>query len=119
MIIAVLLIVVIFLIPELPYGLFYFLTMVLIHSGQKILPLMTNRIIHATYELALVLSFHLNFWVYCVMIRSFRSGIKTLFKMARCKEGTFSELEREHTSSQNISYELVGVSERQSEDVEM
>ncbi|KAH3827439.1 hypothetical protein DPMN_129376 [Dreissena polymorpha] len=119
MTIAVLLIVVIFLIPELPYGLFYLLTMILIHSGQKILPLRTNRIIHATYELALVLSFHLNFWVYCVMIRSFRSGIKTLFKMARCKEGTFSELEHEHTSSQNMSYELVGVSERQAEDVEM
>ncbi|KAH3769376.1 sex peptide receptor-like [Dreissena polymorpha] len=119
MTIAVLLIVVIFLIPELPYGLSYMLTMILKLSVQKILPLKTNRIIHATYELALVLSFHLNFWVYCVMMRSFRAVIKTLFKMTRCKEGTFSNLERERTSSQKMSYELVGVSEKEAEDVEM
>ncbi|KAH3829197.1 sex peptide receptor-related protein 2-like [Dreissena polymorpha] len=117
--IAILLIVVIFLIPELTYGLFYLLTMILKLSVQRILPLRTNRIFHATYELALVLSFHLNFWVYCVMIRSFRTGIKTLLKMARCKESKSSEIERERTSSQNVSYELVGISEREAEHVEM
>lgn len=83
--VVVILIVTIFLIPELPYGLFYLITLFLTHSNRRIFPLETNRIIHGVYEVLLVVSFHLNFWVYCVMYRHFRRWIKGLFRVVTCK----------------------------------
>ncbi|XP_045163050.2 sex peptide receptor-like [Mercenaria mercenaria] len=105
----VLLVVVIFLVPELPYGIFYFITVSLRHAGKRILPLRTNRLIHCIYEILLVVSFHLNFWVYCIIIRSFRSCIKSLLRLVTCRPADFERLEGETTSSSGGDLELVGM----------
>lgn len=107
--IVVILIVVIFLVPELPYGIFYLITVSLRHAGKRIFPLQTNRLIHCIYEILLMISFHLNFWVYCVMIRSFRSCIKSLLRFVMCRPVDFERLEGEATSSNPGGLELVGI----------
>ncbi|XP_060567704.1 sex peptide receptor-like [Ruditapes philippinarum] len=107
--IVVILIVVIFLVPELPYGIFYLMTVSLNHSGKRIFPLRTNRLIHCVYELFLIVSFHLNFWVYCIMIRNFRSCIKSLLRLVTCRPANFERLEGEVTSSSGGGLELAGM----------
>ena len=69
-------IVIAFLIPEVPYGIFLLITLVQIHSGNSIMPLKVNRGFHAGYEILLVLSFHANFWIYTVLNKRFRSELK-------------------------------------------
>lgn len=107
--VAVVLIVLIFLIPELPYGIFYLMIVSMQHSNQQIFPLRTNRIVHTVYELVLVLSFHLNFWVYCLMIQSFRNLLKQLLRFVTCRPVSFERLETEITSSSDRDYELAGM----------
>ena len=98
---TVIAIVVVFLIPELPYGLFYLVTVSLGHSDRAILPLQVNRLIHCIYEILMVLSFHLNFWVYCLLIRSFRSCIKHFIQLITCRVGSFKRLDDDTTTSSN------------------
>ena len=69
-------IVIAFLIPEVPYAIFLLITLIQIHSGNKIMPLSVNRGFHAGYEILLVLSFHANFWIYTVLNKRFRSELK-------------------------------------------
>ena len=69
-------IVIAFLIPELPYGIFLLITLTHVHSGNSIMPLIVNRGFHAGYEILLVLSFHANFWIYTVLNKRFRSELK-------------------------------------------
>ena len=69
-------IVIAFLIPEVPYGIFLLITLTKIHSGNNIMPLIVNRGFHAGYEMLLVLSFHANFWIYTVLNKRFRSELK-------------------------------------------
>ncbi|XP_045163028.1 sex peptide receptor-like [Mercenaria mercenaria] len=106
---VVIFVVVIFLVPELPYGIFYLITVSLRHAGKRIFPLRTNRLIHCIYEVLLVVSFHLNFWVYCIIIRSFRSCIKSLLRLVTCRPADFERLEGEVTSSSGGGLELVGM----------
>lgn len=98
---AVVAIVVIFLVPELPYGLFYLVTVSLGHSGKAILPLKVNRLVHCIYEILMVLSFHLNFWVYCLLIRNFRSCIKRFIQLVTCRFVSFKRLDDSTTTSSN------------------
>ena len=98
---TVIAIVVIFLVPELPYGLFYLVTVSLGHSNQAILPLNVNRLVHCIYEILMVLSFHLNFWVYCLLIRNFRSCIKRFIQLITCRVVTFKRLDDSTTTSSN------------------
>lgn len=106
---VVLLVVVIFLVPELPYGIFYLITVSLRHAGKRIFPLETNRIIHCIYELLLMVSFHLNFWVYCIMIKRFRACIKGVLRLVTCRPADFERLENDMTSSSGKELELVGI----------
>lgn len=107
---VVVLIVLIFLIPELPYGIFYLMIVFLRHSKQNIFPLRTNRIVHTAYELLLVLSFHLNFWVYCLMIPSFRNLLKQLIRFVTFRPVSFKPLETEVSSSSDRGgVELAGI----------
>ena len=104
--IVVILVVVIFLIPELPYGIFYLSIVSLRHSKKALLPLETNRIFHCIYEILLVVSFHLNFWVYCILVRKFRSCIKALLRLVICDHVSFQRLEAETTTSSSKGVEL-------------
>ena len=69
-------IVIAFLIPEVPYGIFLLITLIQVHSGNSIMPLTVNRGFHASYEILLVLSFHANFWIYTILNKRFRSELK-------------------------------------------
>ena len=69
-------IVIAFLIPEVPYGIFLLITLTQIHSGTKIMPLSLNRGFHAGYKILLVLSFQANFWIYRALNKRFRSELK-------------------------------------------
>ena len=68
------LIVIVFLIPEVPHG--SFLLYALFGRLTKAeLDLETNRAIHLVYELYLVLSFHANFYIFTFFNRRFRKGL--------------------------------------------
>ncbi|KAK3581317.1 hypothetical protein CHS0354_016162 [Potamilus streckersoni] len=77
--IIVVCIAIIFLIPEIPYGIFLLVTVIKRHGGQDILPLRENRLFHFIYENALLLGFHANFWIYISMSRLFRDELKSMF----------------------------------------
>jgi len=72
-------VVIVFLIPEIPYGVFLLINVILHHSKQNLLPLETNRLLICTYEVLVVLSFHANFWIYLVMNTRFRRGLVRTF----------------------------------------
>lgn len=71
-------IVVVFLVTELPHGIFLFTTAVL-QINNDLLPFKTNRSIQAAYEISLVLSFHVNFYIYIVFNKTFRNILKRKF----------------------------------------
>ncbi|KAL4220885.1 hypothetical protein ACF0H5_019151 [Mactra antiquata] len=66
-------IVIVFLIPEIPFG-FYLLYNAIEQTtnGGKNIDLETNRAVHMSYELLLLLSFHANFYIYILFNRKFR-----------------------------------------------
>ncbi|KAL3883368.1 hypothetical protein ACJMK2_029642 [Sinanodonta woodiana] len=77
--IIVVCIAIIFLIPEIPYGIFLLVTVIKTHSGNNVLTLRTNRFFHFAYEIAMLLGFHANFWVYTIMDKRFRDEVKSMF----------------------------------------
>ena len=77
--VIVITVVIIFLVPEIPYGIFLLISVSLKHSGKELMDLDKNRAFHCAYEILLVLNFHANFWVYVAMNRKFRSGLKRTF----------------------------------------
>lgn len=108
---VVVLIVLIFLIPELPYGIFYLMIVTLRHSNKNIFPLRTNRIVHTAYEILLIVSYHLNFWVYCLMIQSFRNLMKQVVRLLSCRPVNFERLQDEGSSLSDRDFELAGMNE--------
>ncbi|KAH3818503.1 sex peptide receptor-like [Dreissena polymorpha] len=68
-------ILIVVLIPELPYGVFLMMSAIYKHTDRPY-HLETNRAIHAAYELALIVSFHSNFYIYTFLNKRFRSGLK-------------------------------------------
>ncbi|XP_045161312.1 uncharacterized protein LOC123526286 isoform X1 [Mercenaria mercenaria] len=71
-------VVLVFLIPEIPYGILLLYNAIDKATNQgRGMNLETNRALHLVYELLLVLSFHANFYVYTFFNRRFR---KTLFR---------------------------------------
>ncbi|KAL3883350.1 hypothetical protein ACJMK2_029634 [Sinanodonta woodiana] len=77
--IIVVCIAIIFLIPELPFGIFVLMTVIKRHGGSDILVLRENRIFQFVYEIVLLLSFHANFWVYIIINKRFRDELKSIF----------------------------------------
>ena len=67
------LIVVCFLIPEVPYGIYQVFLILRINEvpGIELTP-EANHIAFCVYEILLIVSFHANFWIYCVMMYEFR-----------------------------------------------
>ncbi|KAK3581315.1 hypothetical protein CHS0354_016160 [Potamilus streckersoni] len=110
--IIVVCIAIIFLIPEIPYGVFLLVTVLKSHSGPEILPLRENRIFHLIYEIALLLSFHANFWVYITMNRRFREELKSMFldRMRKIlpKRATVTLATVSMETSQNLSHNTKG-----------
>ncbi|KAL4220884.1 hypothetical protein ACF0H5_019150 [Mactra antiquata] len=73
-------IVIVFLIPEIPFG-FYLLYNAIeqtTNDGEN-LDLETNRAVHLSYELLLLLSFHANFYIYILFNRKFRRFLLKIF----------------------------------------
>lgn len=68
----VLIVMVFFMIPEVPYGVFLFYVVISGHTNTH-MDLETNRMIHAIYEVLMVISFHSNFWIYTILNKRFRS----------------------------------------------
>jgi len=82
--IIVISVVIVFLIPEIPYGVFLLASVIGQHT-KAVFDLEKNRAIHAAYELLLVISFHANFYIYTFLNRRFREGLKrTLLIPLRC-----------------------------------
>ncbi|XP_045161652.2 uncharacterized protein LOC123526527 [Mercenaria mercenaria] len=94
-------IVIIFLVPEVPYGIFLLYNAIdkAANEGRGI-DLETNRAIQMTYELLLVLSFHANFYIYTLFNRRFRKVLyRTIVKPVRRLVGDTRRLSITRTSS--------------------
>ena len=82
------LIVLFFLIPELPHGMYRLVFLIYMHMGNydTITP-EENHIIICVYELALTISFSANFWIYCCMMRDFRYRVYKIISCGVFKRG--------------------------------
>lgn len=80
------LIVVCFLIPELPYGIYQVILVFHLNDiGGLHLTQKLNHIVIAVYEIVLIVSFHANFWIYCAMMYKFRRTLMNLFRFGTLK----------------------------------
>lgn len=71
-------IVIVFLIPEIPYSGFLLSSVIRKHLDLPF-DLMTNRAIHAVYEISIIVSFHANFYIYACLNKHFRLRLKEMF----------------------------------------
>lgn len=78
------LIVVFFLLPEFPHGVYKLVFVIYKHSSGSI-PAYYNHIIISIYELFLTVSFCANFWIYCCMMRDFRRKLLELITCGSIK----------------------------------
>ncbi|XP_045162578.2 uncharacterized protein LOC123527284 [Mercenaria mercenaria] len=94
-------VVIVFLIPEIPYGIFLLYNAIDKAGNQgRDINLETNRTIHLVYELLLVLSFHANFYIYTFFNRRFRKTLyRTYLKPVRRFLGDTDRLSVSTTSS--------------------
>ncbi|XP_045201323.2 sex peptide receptor-like [Mercenaria mercenaria] len=101
------LIVLFFLIPELPHGIYRLVFVVFKHGGNyNGISSLRNHIIICVYEIALTVSFSANFWIYCFMMRDFRHKVLKLLTCGAFKRGlarlrSLSMSSRERSSSNN------------------
>ncbi|XP_053379810.1 uncharacterized protein LOC128548573 [Mercenaria mercenaria] len=94
-------IVIVFLIPEIPYGIF------LLYSAvqktvikEKYFHLETNRAIHMAYEILLVLTFNANFYIYTFLNKKFRKCLyRTYIKPMQRLVGDTRRLSISRTST--------------------
>lgn len=92
------LVVIVFLIPELPYCT-YRLAFVIKKHLLNPFETFHNHIFLSAYEIVLIISFHCNFWIYCIMMRDFRQALVRLTTCGLLKRGmsrlrTFSRSSR-------------------------
>ncbi|XP_053403531.1 sex peptide receptor-like [Mercenaria mercenaria] len=81
-------IVLMFLIPELPHGIYRLVFLVFKHEGNyNGIPPFHNHIIICVYEIVLTISFNANFWIYCFMMRDFRHKVLKLLTCGAFKRG--------------------------------
>lgn len=66
----------VFLIPEIPYGLFLFARSIRTEMGKPVIDMRINRIVHAVYEISLVLTFQAHFYIYIILSHKFHSELK-------------------------------------------
>ncbi|KAL3861525.1 hypothetical protein ACJMK2_007554 [Sinanodonta woodiana] len=98
---------IIFLIPEIPYGIFLLVTVIKKHGGNNSLTLRTIHLCHVIYEIALLISFHANFWVYIIINRRFRDELKSMFRhgirtlMSKSSTASITTVSKEMNRSQS------------------
>lgn len=80
------LVVIVFLIPEIPFCVYRFVFIINKHMETGLEPV-TNHLFHSVYEVSLIVSFHCNFWIYCIMMREFRQLILRLLGCSTIKNG--------------------------------
>ncbi|XP_052216601.1 sex peptide receptor-like [Dreissena polymorpha] len=85
--ITAVLIVICFLVPEIPHGIYrmYFLLVIYIPE-LGILDVETHHIMTSCYEIALLVSFHANFWIFCTMMSDFRQVLIHVFTFGCFKQ---------------------------------
>ena len=93
------LVVIVFLIPELPYCIYRLAFVIQKHMHTRFEPF-DNHIFLAAYEIVLIVSFHCNFWIYCIMMREFRQALHRLITCKVLKRG-FSRLRTFSRSSRS------------------
>ncbi|KAL3861528.1 hypothetical protein ACJMK2_007557 [Sinanodonta woodiana] len=118
--IIVIWIAIIFLIPEIPYGILLLLTVIKKHCGYGFFTLGQNRLFDIIYEFALLISFHANFWVYIIVNRRFRDELKSMFRdgirilMAKHTTIPVTTVSHETNRSQSQSTKRSNVNEQSS-----
>jgi len=97
------LIVICFLIPELPHGAYklYVLLSVFNPTIDR-LSVEDHHIFTSVYEILLLVSFHANFWIYCAMMYDFRQSLIQVFTLTPLKQGV-TRLRSLSTSSFRIN----------------
>ena len=111
------LIVIVFLIPELPFGIYKYVY-VIYSPDSMITSLELHHQITAIYEVALVFSFHINFWIYCGTMGDFRQAILDLCGCGRRRNrhsgGKFSRSSfyRNGSARTNVSRTSSGTSRK-------
>ncbi|KAL3861523.1 hypothetical protein ACJMK2_007574 [Sinanodonta woodiana] len=99
--IIVVCIAIIVLIPEIPYGIFLLMTVIKRHSSNYMLDIEATRRFHIIYAMAMLLSFHANFWVYIIVNRRFRDELKSMFLdikrklQSKCTTDPFNDVSME------------------------
>ncbi|XP_052784840.1 sex peptide receptor-like [Mya arenaria] len=87
------LIVVCFLIPEIPYGAYKLYIMLSISIESVQLPAAKlNHTMISVYEILLLVSFHANFWIYCAMMYEFRHALVRVVTLDIFKRGFARQL---------------------------
>jgi len=79
-------VVIVFLIHEIPYGVFLLASVIGKHT-KAVFDLEKNRAIHAAYDLLLVISFQANFYIYTFLNRRFRDGLRRMLLIPRRQQG--------------------------------
>ncbi|KAH3806801.1 hypothetical protein DPMN_135128 [Dreissena polymorpha] len=88
--ITAVLIVICFLVPEVPYGIYKLYTLIDIYRPTSVkLGIETHHIMFSVYEIALIVSFHANFWIYCTMMCDFRRSVINVFTLGCFKRYNF------------------------------
>ncbi|XP_052216646.1 sex peptide receptor-like [Dreissena polymorpha] len=88
--ITAVLIVICFLVPEVPYGLYKLYALIDIYRPTSVkLGIETHHIMFSVYEIALIVSFHANFWIYCTMMCDFRRSVINVFTLGCFKRYNF------------------------------
>ena len=103
-------IVIIFLVPELPNGIYKLGLLFLMHGPKNNLQVERNRMVFAVYEIFLLISFHLNIWIYSIMMRDFRKRLISIVtlgyfrkKVERERDSSVSTLSRQGTTKYVLS----------------
>ncbi|XP_052784204.1 sex peptide receptor-like [Mya arenaria] len=82
------LIVVCFLIPEIPHGAYKLYIMLSIYIESVSIPdAKLNHTMISVYEILLLVSFHANFWIYCAMMYEFRQALVKIITLDTYKRG--------------------------------
>ena len=86
--ITAVMIVICFLIPELPHGVYKLYVLVCVYNPTIYrLSVEDHHIFTSVYEILLLASFHANFWIYCAMMYDFRQSLIQVFTLTPLKQG--------------------------------
>ena len=91
------LVVIVFLIPEFPYCVYRLAFVIKKRMGDPF-KAFDNHVFLCAYELFLIISFHCNFWIYCVIMKDFRLATCDVVKRGMSRLQSFSRSSRSSVS---------------------